>query len=115
MNPEPLSNPKDGGFFYAVEAAQFTHGSVVLAGDGRKGVSGADSVVAHCGGLGGGACGSLLLGLFLRCYAVLFIRSENLVFVVYALDIPLVGVEIPGTDLEKPVPERAGFKINEPP
>ena len=87
---------------------------MILAGYGRERVSGTDRVVAHCGGFGGSACSGLLLGLFLCGNAVFFIRTENLVFVVYALDIPLVGIEVPGANLEEPVPERTCFKIYEP-
>ena len=50
-------------------------------------------MVFHGCGLCGGAGGSFLLGLFLRKDAVFFVGAEDLVLIVNALNVALVGLK----------------------
>ena len=66
---------------------------MILLGDSGKGVSGTYGVVFHGCGLCGGAGGSFLLGPFLRKDAVFFVGAEDLVLIVNALNVALVGLK----------------------
>ena len=52
--------------------------------------------------------------LLLGRNSLFLVRAENLILVVNALDIALIGIEVPGANLQKAVTQRTVFKINEP-
>ena len=111
---ETFAYLENSGFFDAVELADALDGGAVFAGDAVEGIAAADRMVTHGGSLCGGTGGGFLLGLFFGQQTVFLVGAENLVLVVYVLDIPLVGIEVPGADFQEPVTQSAGFKVNEP-